>query len=94
MRLGVPFQEYLKEQLKNKEFRQAYEEEGVYVEVAMQIAHLRTQKRISQKRLAKLLHTTQQNISRLENPDNASCSLRTLVKLAQALGKQLKVQFV
>ncbi len=90
----VRFRDYLKEQLKNEEFRRAYEEEGVYVEVALQISRLRAQKRLSQKRLAKLLHTSQQNISRLEDPHNAGCSLRTLVKLAQALGKELKVQFV
>ena len=94
MKGAVRFQDYLKEQLKNKEVRQAYEDEGVYIEVAMQIARLRAQKRLSQKRLAKLLHTTQQNVSRLEDPENASCSLKTLVRLARALGKELKVQFV
>lgn len=32
--------------------------------------------------------------SRLESPRNGSLSLRTLVRLAHALGKDLKVQFV
>ena len=43
---------------------------------------------------AKRLHTSQQTISRLESPRNGSLSLRTLVKLAHALGKEVKVQFV
>ncbi len=88
------FEDYLKEKLKNKEFRKAFDEEGVYAEVAIQISRLRVQKRLSQKRLAHLLHTSQQTISRLEDPDNSSYSLRTLIKLAHILGKKLKVQFV
>ncbi len=88
------FQDYLKEQLKDDEFRKGYEEEGVYAQVAIQIARLRTRRKISQKKLAQLLHTSQQTVSRLEDPHNASYSLRTLIKLAHALGKELKVQFV
>ncbi len=87
-------QGYLKGQLKDGEFRKGFEEEGVYAQVAIQIARLRTRKKISQKKLAKLLHTSQQTISRLEDPHNASYSLRTLIKLAHALGSELKVQFV
>jgi DNA-binding XRE family transcriptional regulator len=88
------FEDYLKEKLKNKEFKKSFDEEGIYAEVAIQIARLRVQKRLSQKRLAHLLHTSQQTISRLEDPDNSSYSLRTLIKLAHILGKKLEVQFV
>ena len=88
------FQDYLKEQLKNETFRRAYEEEGVYAELAIQIARLRITKGWNQRTLAKRLHTSQQMISRIESPRNGSLSLRTLVKLAHALGKELKVQLV
>ena len=88
------FQDYLKEQLKDSTFRNAYEEEGLYAELAIQIARLRTQKRLTQRALAERLHTTQHTVSRLESPKNGSLSLRTLVKLAHALGKEVKVQFV
>ena len=88
------FRDYLKRQFKDEEFRKAYEEEGVYAELAVQIARLRARKGLSQKRLARLLHTSQQTISRLEDPKNASYSLKTLMKLAHALGKELKVEFV
>ena len=88
------FEDYLKEKLKNKEFKKAFDEEGVSAEVAIQIARLRVQKRLSQKRLAHLLHTSQQTISRLEDPGNSSYSLRTLIKLAHILDKELKVQLV
>ncbi len=88
------FHDYLKAQLKDPAFRKAYEEEGLYAELALQIAHLREQQGLSQRDLAHRLHTSQQTISRLESPRNASLSLRTLVKLAHALGKDVRVQFV
>lgn len=88
------FQDYLKGKLKNEEFRKSYEEESVYADLAIQIAHLREKKGLSQKRLAKLLHTSQQMVSRLEDPQNTSYSLRTLIKLAHALGKELRVKFI
>ena len=88
------FQDYLRWQLKDEEFRKGFEEEGVYAQVAIQIAGLRTRKKLSQKKLARILHTTQQTVSRLEDPHNTGYSLRTLIKLAHALGKELKVQFV
>ena len=88
------FEDYLKGQLKDKEFKRAFDEEGVYAEVAIQIARLRIRKKLSQKRLAHLLHTRQQTISRLEDPCNTSYSVKTLARLAQALGKELRIQFV
>lgn len=88
------FHDYLHEQLRHAAVRKAYEEEGLFVELAIHIARLREQQGLSQRDLAHRLHTSQQTISRLESPHNASLSLRTLVKLAHALGKELKVQFV
>ena len=94
MRGARRFREYLHDQLKDPAVRKAYEEEGVFVELAVEIARLREQKGLSQRELARRLHTSQQTISRLESPHNGSLSLRTLIKLAHALGKELKVQFV
>jgi len=94
MRGARRFRDYLKEQLKDPAVREAYEEEGIYAELAIQVARLRIQKRLTQRALAKQLHTSQQTISRLESPRNGSLSLRTLVKLAHVLGKEVKVQFV
>jgi len=88
------FKDYLKGQLKDEEFRKGFEEEGVYAQLAVQIARIRSRKKLSQKRLAQLLHTSQQTVSRLEDPRNTSYSLRTLIRLAHVLGKELKVQFI
>jgi len=90
----VKFSTYLSEQLKNKEFRKAFDEEEVYADLAIQIAKLRQENGFNQKDLAKVLHTTQQTVSRLEDPRNNSLSLSTLIKLAEALHKKLKIQFI
>ena len=94
MKSGRRFRDYLKEHLKDPAVREAYEEEGLFVELAIQIGRLRERKGLTQRVLAKRLHTSQQTISRLESPRNGSLSLRTLVKLAHALGKEVRVQFV
>ena len=88
------FKDYLKEQLKDPVFAKAYAEEEVYVNLAVAIAQLRQEKNLSQAELAKKLHTSQQMVSRLEDPHNGSFSLKTLLKLAQAFNKKLSVQFV
>ena len=88
------FQAYLNEQFRDPVFRKTYDEEGVYAELAIQIARLRIRKGFSQRQLARRLRTSQQMISRLESPHNGSLSLQTLIKLAHALGKDLKIRFV
>ena len=90
----IKFSDYLKEELKNKAFRKAFEEEEIYADLAIQIAKLRQDNGFTQKDLAKVLRTTQQTVSRLEDPENYSLSLGTLIKLAKVLHKKLKIQFV
>jgi len=88
------FKDRLKKDLRDPEFPKAFDEEEVYASLAIQIAKIRQKKNLTQKGLAKKLRTTQQNISRLEDIDNRSCSLRTLNKVAHVLGKRLKVELV
>ena len=88
------FRDHLREALKNKVVKKAFDEEDVYARLAIQIAELREKQGLSQKDLAKRLRTSQQMISRLEDPSNNGISLSTLVKLAQAFRKHLKIRFV
>jgi DNA-binding XRE family transcriptional regulator len=88
------FSQYLKKELKHKEFRKEFEEEEIFANLAIQIAKLREAEGYTQKDLAKMLHTTQQTVSRLEDPDNSRISLTTLIKLARAFKRGLKIQFV
>lgn len=88
------FRDRLRKELKNKEFRTAFEEEDIFARLAVQIAKLREAEGLNQADLAKQLHTSQQMISRLEDPHNESVSLGTLVKLARAFHRRLDVEFV
>lgn len=87
------FRDRLNRDLKNPEFRKAFEEEEIFAEIAIQIAKLREKEGLSQKELAEKLHTTQQTVSRLEDMDNTSYSLKTLVKVAQLFHKKLEIKF-
>ena len=84
----------LRKDLKNPEFRKAFDEEEIYASLAIQVAKIRQKKKLTQLELARRLHTTQQTISRLEDVHNKGYSLQTLIKLAEALHKKLKVEFV
>lgn len=88
------FRDKLKEDLKNPEFKKAFDEEETYASLAIQTAKIRQKVGLTQRELAKRLHTTQQTVSRLEDIHNRSYSLGTLIKLARALNKHLKVEFV
>lgn len=89
----IKFRDELREKLKDKEFRKAFDKEDLYARLAIQIAKLREEEGLSQKELARRLRTSQQMISRLEDPDNRSLSLGTLVKLAEAFHKRLDIGF-
>jgi len=82
----------MRRNLKDPGLRNTFNEE-VYSSVAIQIAKMRQKHGLSQHKLARRLKTSQQVISRLESTDNSSCSLATLIKLAQTFDKELKVQF-
>jgi len=88
------FSTYLNKELKDKEFRKAFEKEEVYAGLAIQIAQLRQSRGYTQKDLARFLGTTQQTVSRLEDPGNNGLSVSTLLKLARAFKKNLRIQFV
>lgn len=85
------FDLYLEEQLKDPVFAERFEAAGAAWDVALQIAALREKAGLSQKELAKKLHTSQQQISRLESPAYEGHSLSMLRRVAAALGGQVRV---
>lgn len=93
MKGTIKFKDYLKKELKDPEFSEAFDEEEIYASLAIQIAKIRQQEKLTQKELAKRLHTTQQTISRLENIYDKSYSIQTLIKLARILDKRVSVKF-
>jgi transcriptional regulator with XRE-family HTH domain len=87
------FDLYLEEQLKDPAFADRLKKAGEAWDVALQIAALREQAGLSQKELAKLLKTSQQQISRLESPCYEGHSLSTLRRVAEALHARVRVVF-
>jgi transcriptional regulator with XRE-family HTH domain len=85
------FDLYLEEQLKDPVFAERFERAGEAWDVALQIAALREKAGLSQKELARKLHTSQQQISRLESPDYEGHSLSMLRRVAQILGATVRV---
>ena len=62
------FDRYLEEQLEDPGFAARFKQAGAAWDVALQLAALRERAGLSQKELARLLKTSQQQISRLESP--------------------------
>ena len=88
------FKERLAKDLKNPEFKKAFDEEEVYASIAIQIAKMRERQNLTQSDLAKKLHTTQQTVSRLEDVNDDGYSVKTLVKIAEAFHRKLRVEFI
>lgn len=87
------FDQYLEDHLRDPAFAYRFERVGEAWEVALQITALRQQAGLSQKDLAKLLKTSQQQISRLESPGYEGHSLSTLRRVAEALHARVRVVF-
>jgi DNA-binding XRE family transcriptional regulator len=85
------FDAYLNEQLRDPDFAKRFEQAGEAWEIAVQIAALREERGLSQRALAKLVGTSQQQISRLESPTYAGHSLSMLRRVADALGANVHV---
>ncbi|MBN2427538.1 MAG: helix-turn-helix transcriptional regulator [Deltaproteobacteria bacterium] len=87
------FDHYLEEQLQDPDFAARFERAGEAWDVGLQIAALRQQAGLSQKDLAKLLNTSQQQISRLESACYEGHSLSMLRRVAEALHARVRVIF-
>jgi transcriptional regulator with XRE-family HTH domain len=85
------FDSYLDAQLKDPAFSRRFKQAGEAWDVALQIAALREKAGLSQKDLARKLHTSQQQISRLESPSYEGHSLSMLRRVAEALGVTVRV---
>jgi DNA-binding XRE family transcriptional regulator len=71
----------------------AIENESLNADIAMKVYELRVKAGLTQKGLADLVGTRQSVISRIEDADYGGHSLRLLTKIANALNKNLCVEF-
>ncbi len=88
---GVSFEKIKSDLMLDNEFKEEYEKLQPRYEIVSQIIEARKQQKLSQADLAKRIGTQKSNISRLES-GNYNPSLDFLIKVAQCLGKDLKIQ--
>lgn len=87
------FRKYLDQQLKNPEFTAEWNALEPEYQIIKAIIAAREEKKITQKELSAKTGITQADISRLENGE-ANPSLKTLKRVAEALGKKLHIEFI
>jgi len=92
MKQKTNFDTYLEDQLKDPDFAARFKEAGEAWDVALQLAALRKESGLSQKELANLVGTSQQQISRLESPSYEGHSLSMLRRVSEVLGATIHVQ--
>ena len=92
-RAGVSFDNLKNRMMADAEFAKEYERLRPRYEVISQIIEARKENNMTQEDLAKKIGTQKSNISRLES-GNYNPSLDFLIKVANGLGKELKIQML
>jgi len=87
------FDEYLHRKLKNSVFKKKYKEGSLELDLAIKIIKLRKGKKLTQSQFAELMGTSQEAISRIESGDYDGFTLKTLMKIADATGTELEIDF-
>lgn len=84
------YEKYFAEQMQNEQFRKEYEAFEPEFAIIQAIIDARQETGLTQRELSERTGIAQSDISKLEN-GNANPSIRTLKRLAEAMGKQLKI---
>ena len=90
---SISFEQMKADLMKDEEFKLEYEKLQPRYEAIEQIITARKEQNITQAELAKRVGTQKSNISRLDS-GNYNPSLDFLSKVAESLGKSLKVQIM
>ena len=91
--MGKNFRDTLNEQLKDPKFKAEWDALEPERQIMRAILEGRDERDLTQKQLAEATGITQADISRFEH-GTGNPSLRTLKRLAEGLGMNLKVEFV
>lgn len=87
------FDEYLKEQMKDPEFKKAYDDLEPEYDIIESLITSRKYRHLTQHELAEITGINQASISRIEN-GTGNPSIGTLKKLAKGLDMKLKISLV
>lgn len=90
--MSLDFDTYLREQLKDPEFRSEYEALEPEFAIMRAMVNARKNTGMTQKQLAEKTGINQADISKLEH-GSGNPSLRTLQRLAAGMGMRLKLEF-
>lgn len=89
----LKFDDVLNEKLKDPEFKAAYDALEPEFAVIEAIMKARAQMGLTQKQLSERTGISQADISRIER-GTANPSLKTLQRIATALGRRVQIEFV
>ena len=92
MKRKTNFDKYIEDQLEDPDFVTRFEQAGKAWDIAIKMAVLRKEAGLSQKELAQIVGTSQQQISRLESPSSEGHSLSMLRRVAEALDAEVHVE--
>ena len=84
------FRDTLKEEMENPEFKKEWDNLEVEFQIIKAMIDGRNENHLTQRELSDMTGIAQGDISKIEN-GNANPSIKTLDRLADALGKKLKV---
>lgn len=87
------FDDMLKKQLQNDEFRKEYEAIQPEMDVIRAIVDARVSQNLTQKELAERTGINQADISKIEN-GTRNPSLNMLKRIAEGMGMTLKLEFI
>ena len=87
------FRKHLKDELKNDDFKQEWEQNELRYKIIKQLIKLRNAYNLSQTELAKKIGTTQAVISRIEN-GTTNRGVDFLDRIAKAFNKKINLEIV
>lgn len=90
---NISLKDWLKVKYKTLKAKRKFERAVEEARIGVLISKLRVRHRLTQKQLAKILHTKQQYISRIEQPDNRSITVDTLIRIGRALNEKLEIRY-
>jgi len=80
--------------MENPKFKAVYNEVSTQMNIGEQIAQIRHKAKMSQLELAKKVYTSRTAIARYESGNYNRYNVSTLIKIARALHKKLKISYV
>ncbi len=87
------YKDFLKEQMKDEELKREYDALEPEFILMRCIMDARIEKGLTQRQLSEMSGISQADISRLES-GTANPSLRTITRIAGAMGRKVQIEFV